>query len=58
MVSKVFNSRAQVWDYAQSFSHDGQAWVEITGATDFDGLAYRSIFSPEGYLGAGTILQR
>lgn len=58
MRSKIYSSRTKVWETAESYNYDGQAWAEILSSTRIDGQFYRSIFSPEGYLGQGTILQR
>lgn len=58
MVSKIYDSAAQAWAAAEAYGHDGQAWAEISSRTRIDGHLYRSIFSPEKYLGEGTILQR
>lgn len=57
-MAKVYNRLSQIWDTASEYAHNGQAWAEITSNTVMGGQAYRSIFSPDGYLGAGTILQR
>lgn len=58
MLSKIYSSRSQAWEAAEAYSHDGAAWAEISAAGRIRDHYYRSIFSPERYLGEGTILQR
>lgn len=57
-MARIFSSASQAWEYAESYTNSGEAWVEVTEATSYGGVVYSSIFARERYLGEGTILQR
>ncbi|MFC0674690.1 hypothetical protein [Brachybacterium hainanense] len=57
MAPRLLSARAQ-WDWAASYGHDGNAWVEILEGREDDFIRLSSSFDPRTYLGRGTVLQR
>lgn len=60
MATRRFNTVVKKWEYAQSFQHDGQAWVEVMRGDQDEAAVLTSAFDHDGrgYMGAGTVLQR
>lgn len=58
MGARTYNATRRAWDYAQSYEHNGEAWVEVMRGDQDNAAVLTSQFIPETYLGAGTILQR
>lgn len=59
-MSRVFNSAAQKWEWAQSYEHNGEAWVEVMRGDQDEAAVLTSMFDHDAgtYIGQGTVLQR